>query len=456
MDSVGSKGNFIQNIINEISGDSVLENIGEAILIIDPEFRIVYFNKRAEEITGFLRIEALGKHCYEILRLYNCNGGCPVQNMIDKGESFVDYYSDVVRKDEMPIPVAIRFSIFKDKKRSLSGGIIAIRDMPTKYQFSDSPKSAYSFQGIISKSKRILEIFEILPDISRTDASLLIQGESGTGKELFANAVHNLSIRQKKPLIKVNCAALPDSLLESEFFGYVKGAFTDAKKDKLGRFQLANGGTIFLDEIGDISPSLQVKLLRIVQDKEFVPLGGTKTIRVDVRVISATNRNLEQLVREGRFRQDLYYRLNVIKLELPTLRERPEDIPLLVDNFIAKFNQRDQRNVENISSDAMEILLDYGYPGNVRELENILEHCFVLCKGNVITREHLPSYVLGIEGKMETVENSSNLINQVETNTILSTLKKHNWNKVKASEELGIHRSTLWRKLKRMDICNVE
>jgi transcriptional regulator with PAS, ATPase and Fis domain len=234
----------------------------------------------------------------------------------------------------------------------------------------------------------------------------------------------------------------------------VKGAFTDAKKDKLGRFQLANGGTIFLDEIGDISPSLQAKLLRVVQDKEFVPLGGTNTVKVDVRVISATNRNLEQLVKERRFRQDLYYRLNVIKLELPNLRERPEDIPLLVDHFITKFNQRDQRNIEKISSETMEILLQYDYPGNVRELENILEHCFILCKGNVISKEHLPSYIIGIKGNPDKVGKGSNLINRVETNTILSTLKKHNWNKIKASEELGIHRSTLWRKLKRMDNCN--
>ena len=455
MDRNGDNDSLNDNILNGISGDSVLENMGEAILIIDPKFRIVYFNKRAENITGFNRGEALGKHCYEILRLYNCNNGCPVQNMINTGESFVDYCSELISKDELPIPVAIRFSILKNPGRSLSGGIIAIRDMPTKYRFSDSLKSAYSFQGIISKNKRILEIFEILPDISRTDASLLIQGESGTGKELFANAVHNLSLRQKNPLIKVNCAALPETLLESEFFGYVKGAFTDAKKDKLGRFQLADGGTIFLDEIGDISPSLQVKLLRAVQDKEFVPLGGTKTVKVDVRVISATNRNLEHLVKEGQFRQDLYYRLNVIKLELPNLRERPEDIPLLVDHFITRFNQRDQRNIERISPDTMEILLQYEYPGNVRELENILEHAFILCKGNIILKEHLPSYTIGIAGELEKIETRSDLMNQVETNTILSTLKKHNWNKIKTSEELGIHRSTLWRKLKRMGNCNL-
>lgn len=440
------------SFLRGISGDSVLENMGEAIIIIDPEFKIVYFNKRAEELTGLEKAEAIGKHCYEVLRLTNCYNGCPANRMIEEGENFVDYSSELIGKNQVPIPVAIRFSILKNSARSLSGGIIAIRDLPTKYQFSKSSKSAYSFQDIISKSKRILEIFEILPDISKTDVSVLIQGESGTGKELFANAVHNLSLRQNSPLVKVNCAALPDTLLESEFFGYVKGAFTDAKKDKPGRFQLADGGSIFLDEIGDISPSLQVKLLRAVQDKEFVPLGGTQTVKVDVRVISATNRNLEQLVKEGRFRQDLYYRLNVIILELSSLRERPEDIPLLMDHFIRRLNRKNQRNIERLSPDAMEILMHYDYPGNVRELENILEHAYILCKGDVILKTNLPSYIMGIKNELERIETGTNLIHKVETDTILSALRRHNWNKIKAAEELGIHRSTLWRKLKRMGV----
>lgn len=441
------------HVLEGVSRASVLENFGESLLIIDPEFRIAYFNRRAEEITGFPRKEALGKHCYEILRLANCDEGCPVQGMMERGESFIDYSSELLRKDEASIPIAVRFSILKNSAGSLSGGIIAIRDLPTKYRFPDSPESAYSFQGIISNNKRILEIFEILPDISRTDASVLIQGESGTGKELFTNAIHNLSLRRKNPLIKVNCAALPETLLESEFFGYVKGAFTDAKKDKPGRFQLAEGGTIFLDEIGDISPSLQVKLLRVVQDKEFVPLGGSKNVKVDVRVISATNRNLEQLVREGRFRQDLYYRLNVIKLELPGLQERQEDIPLLVDHFIKKFNQKNQRCIEKLSRNAMEILIQYNFPGNIRELENILEHAYIMCKGNIVLKEHLPSYITGIESELEkaALETGSNLMREVETDTILSTLKRHNWNKIKAASELGIHRTTLWRKLKMME-----
>ncbi|MDY7033381.1 MAG: sigma 54-interacting transcriptional regulator [Thermodesulfobacteriota bacterium] len=452
METVEIRDSLKKNVLKGISRDSVLENMGEAILIIDPDFRVVYFNKRAEEITGLGKTEALGKYCYEVLRLTNCEDGCPANRMIEEGENFVDYSSELVLENHVPVPVAIRFSILKDSSGLLSGGIIAIRDLPTKYKFSRSPQSAYSFQKIISKNKRILEIFEILPDISKTDVSILIQGESGTGKELFANAVHKLSLRQKAPLIKVNCAALPETLLESEFFGYVKGAFTDAKKDKPGRFQLADGGTIFLDEIGDISSALQVKLLRAVQDKEFVPLGGTKTVKVDVRVISATNRNLEQLVKEGRFRQDLYYRLNVIKLELPALRERPEDIPLLVDHFIGKFNQKNQRGIKRLSSDALDVLLQYEYPGNVRELENILEHAYIFCKGDTILKANLPSYIMGIQGELERIDEGSNLIHRVETDTILSTLRRHNWNKIKTADELGIHRSTLWRKLKRMGL----
>ncbi len=452
MCAIGDQDTLKNGILKGMSGDSVLENMGEAILIIDPEFRIVYFNRRAEEITGLSKEEASGKTCSEVLRLTNCLDGCPAAEMIENEDSFVDYSSELTRKNQVSVPVAIRFSILKNSVGSLSGGIIAIRDLPTKYRFSESPKSAYSFQRIISKNKRILEIFEILPDISKTDVSVLIQGESGTGKELFANAIHNLSLRQKAALVKVNCAALPETLLESEFFGYMKGAFTDAKKNKPGRFQLADKGTIFLDEIGDISPSLQAKLLRAVQDKEFVPLGGTGTVKVDVRIISATNRNLEQLVKEGRFRQDLYYRLNVIKLEIPNLSERPEDIPLLVNHFIKKFNQKNQRNIERVSPDTMEILLQYDFPGNVRELENILEHAYVLCKGNIISKNFLPSYIMGIESELERLDTGSNLINKIETETILSALKRHNWNKIKAADELGIHRSTLWRKLKKMGL----
>lgn len=429
---------------------SILDDIYEGILIIDSNFRILHFNQRAKEITEYSKAEAIGKRCYEVLELINCREGCPVKGMVRKEQSFVDYQSELLRKDGHRIPISIRFSIWRKASGQFNGGIISIRDMPTKVNILELPEKSYSFQKIITRNRRILEIFEILPDISRSDASVLIQGESGTGKELLSVAIHNLSLRKNGPLIKVNCAALPETLLESELFGYVRGAFTDARKDKPGRFQMADGGTIFLDEIGDLSISLQVKLLRAVQEKEFVPLGGTNTVNVDVRVISASNRNIEQLVKEDRFRQDLYYRLNVIKLELPSLRERPEDIPPLVDHFLRKLNERQNRQIYEVSSKAMDILLHYSFPGNVRELENILEHAYILCKGTTITENNLPSYLLGIENELKKIDLRGNVMNDVTNKTIIRMLNKHNWNKSKAAEELGIHRTTLWRKLRRM------
>ncbi len=430
---------------------SILDDIYEGIIIIDCDFRIVYFNPRANDITKYSKDEAIGRHCHDVLKLTNCREGCPVRGMVRKDQIFVDYQSELLRKDGHRIPISIRFSVWRKASGKFNGGIISIRDLPTKVNILELPEKSYSFQNIITRNKEILEIFEILPDISRTDASVLIQGESGTGKELLSLAVHNLSLRHDGPLIKVNCAALPETLLESELFGYVRGAFTDARRDKPGRFQLADGGSLFLDEIGDLSTSLQVKLLRAVQEKEFVPLGGTHTVNVDVRVISATNRNLEQLVKEGRFRQDLYYRLNVIKLEIPSLRKRPEDIPPLVDHFLRKLNERHNHQIYEISSKAMNILLHYSFPGNVRELENILEHAYILCKGTSITENNLPSYLLGIENELKKIDRRGNVMNDVANKTILRMLNKHNWNKSKAAQELGIHRTTLWRKLRRMD-----
>jgi len=431
----------------------VLENIGEGILIIDRDFRITYFNPKAVALTGMSTQEAVGKHCYEVLNLSNCTEGCPAQKMIQVGESIVDYRSFLKRPEHPAIPVEVRFSIWRNRKERFSGGVITLRDLPTKYSQFHGDQQLYSFQGIYSVSKRMLEIFEILPDLSRSDASVLIQGESGTGKELFAAAIHELSYRKHHPFVIVNCAALPENLLESELFGYVRGAFTDARKNKPGRFQLAHRGSIFLDEVGDIPPALQAKLLRVVQEREFTPLGGTDVIKVDTRIISATNRDLEQMVTEGSFRRDLYYRLNVVKLEIPPLRERPEDIPMLVQHFINQFNQRTYRNIEGVSTNYLEILTAYDFPGNVRELENIIEHAFVMCRGNRIRKDHLPSYLISPQKPTENpLKSVEQVYSQMERETILKVLQKHRGNRSKAAVELGMHRTTLWRKLRRIGI----
>lgn len=442
---MGRKG-FGEEAWQPLNGQEILEQLGEGVVIIDSRFRIVYFNKRAEQITLHSRKEALGKTCREVLRLANCDEGCPVARLKDGGGTLVDYEASVTTRDGQSLPVHIRFSAITSQQEEFSGGIITIRDMPTR---RPPVAEEYSFQGIISRNKRILQLLEILPEVSRSDASVLIQGESGTGKELFAMAIHNLSLRQKGPWVALNCGALPESLLESELFGYVRGAFTDARRDKPGMFQLAHRGTLFLDEIGDLSPSLQVKLLRVLQDGEFIPLGSTEPVRVDVRIISATNRNLEDMVRTGRFRSDLYYRLNVVKFQLPPLRERPEDIPLLVRHFLRRLKAKRSSPVQDISPEAMGILQRYHFPGNVRELENIMEHAFIMCRESQIQPHHLPSYLLGLEKELEHSREMS--MKEVEISTILQVLRKHGGNKVKAARELGIHRTTLWRKLRGLE-----
>jgi transcriptional regulator with PAS, ATPase and Fis domain len=289
-------------------------------------------------------------------------------------------------------------------------------------------------------------LFAILPDIAASSACVLIEGESGTGKELFAKAIHNLSPRKKKPFIAVNCGSLPDTLLESELFGYKKGAFTDAKKDKPGRFDLARGGTLFLDEIGDVSAALQVKLLRVLQEKKYEPLGATRSVSSDVRIIAATNQRLLQKLKEGSFREDLYYRLNVLKLELPPLRERRGDIPLLVDYFRRCFNSETGKNIELLDDGSLNLLMRYSFPGNVRELENIIQYAFVLCKNSVITVKHMPGELTA--GKDDGGINPLTL-EELEKKAIKEALLATNGNTVKAAIQLDINPSTLYRKLKR-------
>ena len=308
-----------------------------------------------------------------------------------------------------------------------------------------------SFCDIISMNQAMHDLFGILPQVAESDSTVLIEGDSGTGKELFARAIHDLSPRREKPMVTVNCGALPDTLLESELFGHKAGAFTDAKKDKPGRFDLAEGGTIFLDEIGDISPALQVRLLRVLQDRTYEPLGGTKPVTADVRVVAATNKNLDELVRQGHFRLDLYYRINVIRLNLPPLRDRREDIPLLVDHLISRFNRLRDKDIADVSSDTLVMLMSHDYPGNVRELENIFEHSFIWCKNGLILPDHLPQYLQDGTVGFKSLSGIAKA-QGVDTHLIEKSLRRHNWNRVAAAKELGISRTTLWRKMKRMGI----
>jgi len=429
--------------------DIILDSIADGVFTVDKDFRITSFNRAAEEITKFSRKGAIGQYCCEIFRANVCFEGCALRETLETGKNIINREINILNSENEEIPVSISTAVLRDKDGTFIGGVETFRDLSVIKRLTREVSQKYSFQDIISKHPAILRLFDILSDIAQSNAAVLIQGESGTGKELFARAIHNLSFRKDKPLVVVNCGALPDTLLESELFGYVRGAFTDAKQDKPGRFQLADQGTIFLDEIGDISPAMQVKLLRVLQEGTFEPLGSTKTHHVDVRIISATSRHLQSLIESGQFRQDLYYRINVMTIEIPPLRDRKEDIPLLIDHYIHHLNHTMGKQIRSASADAMKLLFDYDYPGNVRELQNIIEHAFVLCKEQELTTACLPTYLSAPSFLPSEPPTQSNRLQDIEMQTILDTLKQHHWNKTKAAKALGIDRTTLWRKLKR-------
>jgi PAS domain S-box-containing protein len=432
-----------QEIVN-----SILKGIAVPFFVVDNDFRIIFFNKFLEELTGFKEEEVMGKLCHEICRTDICHDQCALRETMATGRDLVNLETTLLNKKNQRVPITVNTSMIKDKAGKIIGGMESLRDLTFLKTLRREIQTKYTYHNIVSKNKRILEILDDLPNIAASDTTVLIQGESGTGKELFANALHELSPRKDKPFIKVNCGALPETLLESELFGYKRGAFTDAKKDKPGRFMLAESGTIFLDEIGEIPKSIQVKLLRVLEKKEYEPLGSVSTEKANIRIISATNRDLWALEQSGAFREDLYYRLNVITINIPPLRERKEDIPLLIGHFMDEFNQTVEGKINGINSSAMKILLNHDYPGNVRELENIIEHAFILCRENYISSKHLPEYLTNRFSTSSIKGKKLQLVGNFERELIEETLKQYGGSINRAAKELGIHRSTLWRKMK--------
>jgi len=434
----------------------ILNSISEGVFTVDLDWRITSFNRAAEEITGISSQDAVGKFCRDVLRADVCETGCTLAETMQTGTPIMNKAVQIIDAKGKRKAIAISTALFKDSKGKVIGGVETFRDMSMIEQLRKEVQSRYSCEDIISQSHAMQNLFSILPNIAESNTTVLIEGESGTGKELFARAIHNMSFRKGKPFVVVNCGALPDTLLESELFGYKAGAFTDAKKDKPGRFALAQGGTLFLDEIGDISASVQVKLLRVLQDKTYEPVGGISPVKADVRIIAATNKKLDQLVKEGKFRDDLYYRVNVMKLELPPLRNRKEDIPLLVEHFIGRFNRLHNKNICCVTSEVTAALLSFEYPGNIRELENIIEHCFVLCEGEIIEARHLPSSVRpAMKTEWEQTSEPAT-IKQVEIVLIKQALKRNKGNKTATAKQLGIDKSTLFRKMKAFDIHESE
>jgi len=430
----------------------ILDSIADGVFTIDPDWRITSFNKAAEKITGVPRDEALGQFCKDVLKADICERDCALRHTMVTGEPIVNKTVYIVNADGDRCQVSVSTALLKDEKGQVIGGVETFRDMTLVEKLRKEIERKYSFEDIISKNHKMHQLFNILPDVANSSGTVLLEGESGTGKELFARAIHNLSPRKNNPFVAVNCGALPDTLLESELFGYKAGAFTDARKDKPGRFKLADKGTIFLDEIGDISSALQVRLLRVLQEKTYEPLGAIESVRADVRVITATNKRLFKLVKAGKFREDLYYRINVIQMELPPLRERMEDLPLLADHFIKRFNAMQKKDIIGITDEALACLMSYDYPGNIRELENIIERTFILCKTEMIGKEHLPEPVCSLSGVDYSKHAEAITFKDVEAIFLTNALRRNNWNRLKTARELGIHKSTLFRKIKSLGI----
>jgi PAS domain S-box-containing protein len=427
----------------------ILESVADGVFTVNADFTVTSFNPAAERITGVPANQALGKPCCEVFRAEICESDCALKRTIRSGKPVVNIPVYILRADGVRVPISVSTAVLRDAEGRLVGGVETFRDLSLVMELRKEVEKSYSFEDIISRNARMQEIFAILPDVAASESTILIEGESGTGKELMAKAIHSLSPRRGKPMVTVNCGAIPDTLLESELFGYKAGAFTDAKKDKPGRFAMAQGGTLFLDEIGDVSPALQVRLLRVLQEKCYEPLGSTQSVQADVRILAASNKNLRNLVDQGAFREDLFYRIQVFRISLPPLRERKEDVPLLTRHFIDKFNRLKGKDITGPSPEALSALMEYSWPGNIRELEHAIEHAFILCRGGLIEPTHLPFALRPPNSERDHPPTGFSLA-ELEDWAIREALLRNKGKKTAAARELGVNKTTLWRKMKKM------
>ena len=448
----------IADLVNRIhyeerSHKLILDNLDVGVFTVNRGGYITFFNHEAEKISGFDRRQVIGKPCSAIFKGVGAHDLCLLKESVADGSSRSSRQGKITTQDGETIPIRANYLALKNEKDTIVGGLATFHDLTLVRQLNRAISEKYTFYDMIGKDPAMQKIFETVNVVAATDATILIEGATGTGKDLLAKVIHSSSRRAGKPLVKVNCAAIPDNLLESEMFGYVKGAFTGADRDKPGRFNEADGGTIFLDEIGDLPLALQGKLLRVIEDREFYPLGSRHTEKVDVRIISATNRDLDRLVEKRLFREDLYYRLNVFRIDLPDLKDRRVDLPLLIHHILRKLSAaRDGQRV-GISKAAMEILLNFDYAGNVRELENILEHALIICREDLIEPGHLPTYLAKKKPARKSVQISNtsggSISNSAERDKVLKTLEKFNWHRENTARALRIDRTTLWRKMKK-------
>jgi len=439
---------------DQLSNDlrTILDSINDGVFTVDDQFHITSFNRAAAEIIGITPEEALGKPCWQVFNADICEGACALKETMSTGSPLINKHVNIHTSSHRKVSINVSTALLRNQNGDVVGGVESFRDLTLVEELRKAVEGRATFHQMTSANHRMWEIFKLLPLLAQSDSTVLIHGESGTGKELMARAIHDLSARARKPLVTLNCGALPDTLLEAELFGHKAGAFTDAKRDRKGRVAAAEGGTLFLDEIGDISAPLQVRLLRVIQERTYEPLGSNDSVKANVRFIAATHRDLRTEVKEGRFREDLFYRLNVMQIAIPPLRERKEDIPALARRFLARQIALHGRQVEGFVPEVMDRFMRHAWPGNIRELENAVEHAYVLCRRDQIQVSDLPSTfeAMGSSPSSKGKSTSSQDLRSQESALIQAALDRHKGNRTAAAKELGIHTTTLWRKLRRV------
>ncbi len=437
---------------NKALTQDILDSLGEGLFTVDKNFRINSLNRAAERMLGIQREKVIGDFCKNIFRSKRCFADCPIERVLEQGQPVFELESELKQKNGRKIPVKLNANVLKDAQARPIGGVISFRDMSYLEKVNDNLLTTSNFHGFIGHHKSMQDIYNLIEEVADSDSSVLITGESGTGKELIADAIVKISKRKDKPFVKINCSVFPPQLLASELFGHVKGAFTDAVRDRVGRFELADKGTIFLDEVAEMPLQMQVQLLRVLQEGTFERVGESITRKVDVRVIAATNKDVQKEMREGRMREDLFYRLNVIPIEIPPLRMRRSDIPHLVQHFVKKFALVSKKKITEVDDEAMDLLLSYQWPGNVRELENTIEYAFARTKGAIIHASKLPLNIRMGARCTDVIADSGYNHEPEEYILIHNLLQKHQWNRTLVAKELGIGRTTLWRKMKQMGL----
>jgi PAS domain S-box-containing protein len=453
---------------------AILDSISDGVFTIDFNMKITSFNRAAEKITGYTAHEAIGKNCMDVFcnvggMKADCISECPMKKTM-KFKTPITKKRTICNKNGEILTVSATTILLLDLNNQPIGGVESFVDVTDFEKLKEKWQGKkYNLDNIIGKSPKMSEIYQVIESISESVANVMIQGETGTGKGLVANAIHYRSVNHRGPFVHVNCASLPHNLLESELFGHVKGAYTGAISDREGRFEQAHKGSLFLDEIGEMSPEMQAKLLRVVEEKKFERVGGNKTINVDVRLISATNKNIEEALEQDKFRRDLFYRLNIIPIRLPPLRERMEDIPLLLTHFIEKLNYKLQKNIKRVAPEVLDLFMRYRWPGNVRELENVLEYSFIKCHDDHLELRCLPPTFLVHQRQAtdlsislpefpEFFHEPPSYIRSLnapksEKETLERTLQACKWNRHEAAKALNTSRTTLWRLMKKYDLA---